>query len=101
MDAEVVEALRLMTASAKVHEQAHQAPEDEEPPFCSETRAQLVATLMYELELGVEDLGFVASAFLDLVPEQQQKIDHTASLFVRLSQMSETEIDAALARAPV
>jgi acyl carrier protein len=42
-----------------------------------------------------------ASAFLDLVPEQREKIDNTASLFVRLSQMSETEIDAALARATV
>lgn len=42
-----------------------------------------------------------ASAFLELVPEEQQNIDHTASLFVRLSQMSETEIDAALARAAV
>jgi acyl carrier protein len=42
-----------------------------------------------------------ASAFLDQVPEQREKIENTASLFVRLSQMSETEIDAALARAAV
>lgn len=71
MEAEVVEALRLMKASAEAHEQTHKKPEDPEPPFCSATRADLVATLMYELGLDIEDIGFIASAYLDLIVEME------------------------------
>lgn len=69
MEAEVVEALRMMRTSAEAHEQSHKDPKDTEPPFCIATRADLVATLMIELGLDIEDLGFIASSFLDLKAE--------------------------------
>jgi amino acid adenylation domain-containing protein len=40
-----------------------------------------------------------AAALLDLIPEERAKIDNTAGLIVRLSQLSEAEVDAALSTA--
>lgn len=65
MEAEVVEALRLMRLSAEAHEQAHKEP-DQDSPFCIDTRTHLVAALMIELGLDIEDIGFIASAYLEI-----------------------------------
>lgn len=70
MEITVDDAVAAIIAAAEKHETEHPDVPGE-PPFCPHTRAAHVAHLMLNLGLSLEDIGLVATHFMDgLLAEQ-------------------------------
>ena len=68
--ADLAKALKIFSTAAREHEQEHACEEQE--TFCTDSRANLVAMLMVELNLQIENIGMIASHFLDIAADWEE-----------------------------